>query len=77
MQPKFCIECEHWHPDNASAPSFGHMCMKFPIVQGNGFVTRDKWDKDKPYRRCTDINQQGNCPLWEPKKNGQMELNDG
>jgi hypothetical protein len=60
-----CEDCEHMHPESRKRASQWAMCMKFPRLEGMGFVSRDKWDKDPPYMRCRDING-GLCPLFEP-----------
>lgn len=71
----FCEECEHMHPDSRKAPSSRAMCIKFPRMSGAGFVSLDKWDKDAPYMLCRDING-GNCPLFETRRDGQMQLQE-
>lgn len=72
----YCADCEFWHPDNASKPSRLHMCAAWPNpnARGYGFVTRDKWDRDDPFRRCADLNRDGICPLYREKRGPQMEM---
>ena len=55
------------HPESRKRSSYWAMCMKFPRLEGQGFVTRTCWDFDSPYMRCRDING-GACCLWEPRK---------
>ena len=54
-------------------PSYAWMCMKFACPGGEGFVTRDHWEEDRPYRRCADINRHGACPLWEKAREPEEE----
>ena len=63
----YCEHCEHMHPDSLKGHSRFAMCMKFPRLDGDGFVTEDKWDKDAPYMYCIHING-GACPLFELKR---------
>lgn len=74
--PVYCIDCEHWHTDNKSLPSYRHMCAKWPNPDsaGFGFVTRDRWDKDDPFRKCSELNKHGICPLYRERRDKQMEM---
>lgn len=62
-----CEECEHSHPENKHRQPYSHMCMKFPRMEGFGFVTRTRWDKFDPWMYCVGING-GACPLFEERK---------
>lgn len=60
----YCEDCIHVH--EKKGPTFSWLCMRFPCPNSDGFVSKEKWDNDPPYRRCRDINKHGACPLFEP-----------
>lgn len=65
--PTYCDECEHTHPDSAKAEPWRWRCMKVPTKPGFGFVSRD-YSPDPPYARCSDVNRNGECPMFEPRR---------
>lgn len=65
--PTICEDCEHMHPESRKRASYWAMCMKFPRLEGQGFVSKDKWDSDPPFMSCRNING-GACPLFEERK---------
>lgn len=67
-----CENCEHSHPENEKRPSYRWMCIMFPRVEQNNFVTTDN-RLSEPYMFCKDING-GKCPLFQRAKGKQMEL---
>ncbi len=43
------------------------VCLKFPRVEGGGFVAPKVWADMDPFMRCTGING-GACPLWAERR---------
>ena len=67
----YCETCEFLDDHSiASKRSWGAMCMKFPNID-MGYVTKNGWDLDPPYRRCATINTNGHCPLYEPRRTNE------
>ena len=62
--PTLCVNCDH-ATGRGKHPSHW-MCLKFPRLEGFGFVTDDKWDSFPPYMYCNGING-GACPLFEER----------
>ena len=66
MQPTYCKDCKHVHPNSAKHVR-SWLCAKFPCLEGNGFVDPDWWAENEPFNRCVNINK-GFCPVFEGKE---------
>lgn len=73
-EPRYCDECEHESAATREKPPYQRLCMRWPTTRGYGFVSRDYWDQSAPWRRCVEINTDGCCPMWERRRDGQMEM---
>ena len=69
----FCCDCDFMRLDNENDPPWRALCTKHRNIGGYGFVSKDRWDTEKPYLRCVDMNPRGSCPLFEPKKEVEDE----
>lgn len=67
-----CEDCEHSHSDNAKRKPYRWMCIMFPRIELDNFVTSEDRMND-PYMYCKDING-GACPLFKKEKGKQIEL---
>ena len=67
-----CEDCEHMHPESRKRSSYWAMCMKFPRLEGQGFVSKANWDSDPPFMHCRNING-GACPIFEPISTARTE----
>lgn len=65
--PTYCEDCDH--VQNPNEHWYKQMCIKFPRIEGVGFVTKTYRETD-PYMKCKDING-GACPCFTPKRNGE------
>lgn len=63
----YCADCDNVHPSTQKGHPARWLCIKFPRLEGFGFVTKDAWEKFEPYMPCKDING-GNCPLYQEKQ---------
>lgn len=63
----YCSTCEHVHPDRKEDRPWDWRCMKAPTAPGFFFVSPD-YSPSPPYRQCRYINQDGECPMWEPRR---------
>lgn len=61
----YCRDCDNVVEDTRKRMPYQWLCRCFPRVEGGGFVDPEKWVKDEPFMRCTDING-GDCPLFKP-----------
>lgn len=68
----YCEDCEHAHAENDKRSPHRWMCVKFPRVEADNFVTKDLRRSD-PYMYCYSING-GACPVFKRKKGPQMEM---
>jgi hypothetical protein len=68
-----CEDCEHRHPESDKRHPAKWMCMKFPRLEGHGFMCSGKWVGFDPWMYCIGING-GACPLFERKRGPQMEM---
>ena len=73
MQPTYCSDCENVHMATRKSHPAQWLCVKFPRLEGQGFVSRDEWAEQQPFMYCRGING-GACCLWTPRRNGQREL---
>lgn len=73
QKPTYCCDCDHLHPDSRKQNPHSWLCMKFPRLEGMGFVSPDWWAKNEPYMRCAGING-GLCATYKPRRDGQMEM---
>ena len=67
-----CEECEHSHEENKKRPVYRWMCMRFPRMELDNFVSTDVRISD-PYMYCSGING-GKCPMFQKVKGKQKEL---
>jgi hypothetical protein len=68
----FCENCDHVHAESRKRSPQSWVCVKFPRLEGQGFVAPKVWAEMEPYMRCVNING-GACPLWAPQRNGQKD----
>lgn len=73
MMAVWCDTCEHMHLPSKNARASQALCLKHKNVGGFGFVSQELWDSEEPYLRCSRMNPRGTCPLYEPKRDNQME----
>lgn len=70
--PTYCEQCDNVHPETRKRSPSQWLCVKFPRLEGSGFVAPNKWTEMEPYMRCAFING-GACPVWAPIRNGQQD----
>lgn len=70
--PTFCEDCEHVHPESRKRSPTSWLCMKFPRLEGMGFVAPKAWAKEEPYMRASGING-GACCVFKPRRTSQTE----
>jgi hypothetical protein len=46
--------------------------MKFPRLEGQGFVDPKGWAESEPYMRCVNING-GACCVFKPRRTSQTD----
>lgn len=63
----FCEDCDNVEPSSRKRSPASWVCLKFPRVEGGGFVAPKVWAEADPFMRCTGING-GLCPLWAKRK---------
>lgn len=63
----FCEDCDNVEPASRKRSPASWVCLKFPRVEGNGFVAPKVWADLDPFMRCTGING-GLCPQFEPRR---------
>ncbi len=66
MAETWCETCDFYMGGRYPARD---MCQKHPRSEGFGFVRKEQWDDFPPYLFCKDVNG-GQCPLFEPKREG-------
>ncbi len=69
--PTFCNDCDNVTEASRKSPPWYWQCIKFPRLDGFGFVTTEEWDNKPPYGYCHKINH-GICPCFEPRRNGEV-----
>ena len=67
MEPTYCAACDHVVEHTRKSAPWYWQCIKFPRLDGFGFVTTEEWVNKPPYGYCHHINH-GLCPLFEPKR---------
>jgi hypothetical protein len=63
----FCEDCDNVEPNSRKRSPHAWVCLKFPRVEGNGFVAPKAWSDLDPFMRCTGING-GLCPEFVARK---------
>jgi hypothetical protein len=64
----YCQDCEHVHPAaNKADEPWRWRCLKVPVAPGYGFVSQD-YSPDPPYARCSDVNRNGECEMYETRR---------
>lgn len=70
----YCEACEFCIKPGETTPPWKWTCAKHKRTEGFGFVTKGLWDAATPHLYCKDMNPCGSCPLYEPKRDQQMEM---
>ena len=66
--PTMCSDCDRVHSDTSKADEpWRWRCLAVPVAPGYGFVSAD-YSPAPPYARCTDINRDGRCPYFTPRR---------
>lgn len=65
--PTYCTACEHVHPESKKRLPIYWLCMRFPRLEGMGFVAPKIWVEMEPFNRCVNVNL-GACPCYEPRR---------
>lgn len=68
----FCEDCDNVHADSRKRLPTQWTCIKFPRLEGMGFVAPKVWAEMEPYMRCNSING-GACPCFERRRDGQRD----
>ena len=63
----FCEQCDFVHPDSRKRAPRYWLCVKFPRLEGQGFVAEKAWAEHEPFMRCVGING-GACPVFQQKR---------
>jgi hypothetical protein len=63
----YCEDCDNVEPTSRKRSPASWVCLKFPRVEGGGFVAPRVWAETDPFMRCTGING-GLCPMWTERK---------
>ena len=63
----YCEDCDHVEASSRKRSPASWVCLKFPRVEGNGFVAPTVWAETDPFMRCANING-GLCPMWAPRR---------
>lgn len=67
--PTYCEDCDLVH--NPKDPAWKWLCIKFKREEPDQYVSYSE-RLIEPYHKCKDINRNGNCKHFEPRK----ELNN-
>lgn len=68
----FCQDCDNVHPESRKRSPSQWLCVKFPRLEGQGFVAPKVWAEMEPFMRCVYING-GKCPMFARRRDGQQE----
>lgn len=71
----YCEDCNHVDPVSRKRSPASWVCLKFPRVEGGGFVAPKVWAEAEPHMRCTGING-GLCQMFEPRRDDGTERRD-
>lgn len=63
----YCEECDHVEANSRKRSPSSWVCLKFPRVEGGGFVAPTVWADQEPFMRCVHING-GYCPMWAKRR---------
>lgn len=70
-EPVYCEGCESCVKrlvnESRDLPAWRWMCLAFPVEEPPQFVTRS-FRLTEPYRRCSTVNPDGDCELYEPRR---------
>ncbi len=63
----YCETCDNVAADSRKRLPHQWLCLKFPRLEGHGFVAPNKWAEMEPFMRCVGING-GFCPCFTPRR---------
>ena len=63
----FCEDCDNVETASRKRSPSSWLCLKFPRVEGGGFVAPKVWATAEPFMKCTGING-GWCPLFAHRR---------
>jgi hypothetical protein len=68
MSAVYCSCCDHVHPASRDEQKpWRWRCLAKPIEPGFKFVSPG-FSPSPPYARCEDINRDGECALYTPRR---------
>ena len=63
-----CRDCDMVHTATRDETKpWAWRCLAVPTEPGFGFVDPD-YSPSPPYARCSDVNRDGQCPYFEPRR---------
>lgn len=68
MTTTYCQDCDNVVEASRKLNPTRWLCIKFPRMEGMGFVAPTIWADQEPYMRCSGING-GKCPVFEQRRN--------
>ena len=71
----YCRDCDNVVAETRKRHPASWLCLRFPRVEGGGFVHPQQWVETEPYMKCGQING-GYCPLWTPIPNTDGDASD-
>jgi hypothetical protein len=68
-----CVQCDHVHSSTRAEHPGRWRCMKRPIEPDPPYRFLDpSYMPAPPYQRCQFINTHGDCPDFEPRREGKQ-----
>lgn len=64
----YCEDCDHVVDRKRAVSQW--CCVKFPRLEGMGFVGPRVWAETEPHMKCAGING-GACPMYVPRRGEQ------
>lgn len=68
-----CEGCDNVTASTRALPPHRWACIRFPRIEGLDPVAPTLGAALSPYNLCRNINV-GHCPLWAPRRDGQLEI---
>lgn len=67
-----CEGCDNVHAETRKRSPTQWLCVRFPRLEGQGFVAPRAWAEMEPFMRCSGING-GACPCFVERRQAPGE----
>ena len=75
-EPVLCENCQHCNTGPKGVSWRLYTCLMSPKRSVAQYVVRDRWLTEPPHKPCWQVNQDGDCKMFEEKRVAKTQPED-